>query len=107
MSAIPSVDRHSDNISLAAGGPDTKARGLYAYIKDVDKKLVFPHSQYYDKFTVALFRPPPTFSSEKLPVTVNSLALLEVGRILSLSLHLEMFSHSQASPFYSFVYKLY
>ena len=80
-STVPFVDRHPDNVSLITGSADMKARDFYAYIKDVDKKLVFPHSQYYNKFMVALFRPPPTFSSEKLPVTVNSLALLEVGRI--------------------------
>ena len=107
MFAIPSVDRHPDNVSLAAGSADTKTRNFYAYIKDVDKKpVLFPHSWRHDKLTVASFRPAPTFSSEKLPFMVNSLALLDVGRTLSLSLHLETFSHSQASPFYSFLYTL-
>ena len=105
-SPVPSVDRHQDNVSLAAGSADMKARDFYAHIKDMDKKLVFPHSWYHNKFTVALFRPAPAFSSEKLPFIVNSLTPLEVGRTLSLSLHLEMFSHSQASPFYFFLYTL-
>ena len=95
MSAISSVDRHPDNVSLAAGGADTKARDFYACINDVDKKpVLFPLSWCYDKLTVALLRPAPTSSNEKLPFMANPLALLDVGCIQSLSFHLEMFLHS-------------
>ena len=107
MSAVPSVGRYLDNFSLAAGSAGTKARVFYAYITDVDKKpVLIPHTWCYDKLTVASFRPAPTFSSEKTPSMVNSPALLEVGRTLSLSLHLKMFSHSQASQSYPFLHTL-
>ena len=60
MSAIPSVDRHPDNVSLAAGSTDMKARVFYVYIKDVDKKpVLFPHSWCYDKLTLRCSDPHP------------------------------------------------
>ena len=45
-----------------------KTRVFPAYIEDLDEKSVlFPHSRYYDKFTLVPFRLAPTFWSEKLP----------------------------------------
>jgi len=48
-STVLSIDWHPNNILLAAGSADNKARVLSAYIKDIDK------------------RPPPTVWGEKLP----------------------------------------
>ena len=39
-STVLSLDWHPNNVLLAAGGADMKARVLSAYIKDVDKRLV-------------------------------------------------------------------
>lgn len=39
-STVLSVDWHPNNVLLAAGSADMKARVLSAYIKDVDKRLV-------------------------------------------------------------------
>jgi WD40 repeat protein len=48
-STVLSVDWHPNNVLLAAGSADMKARVFSAYIKDVDKKLplVFSISQYH------------------------------------------------------------
>lgn len=40
-STVLSVDWHPNNVLLAAGSADMKARVFSAYIKDVDKRYVF------------------------------------------------------------------
>ena len=42
-STVLSVDWHPNNVLLAAGSADMKARVFSAYIKDVDKRLVLHH----------------------------------------------------------------
>ena len=39
-STVLSIDWHPDNVLLAAGSADMKARVFSAYIKDVDKRCV-------------------------------------------------------------------
>lgn len=41
-STVLSVDWHPNNVLLAAGSADMKARVFSAYIKDVDKRLARP-----------------------------------------------------------------
>ena len=41
-STVLSVDWHPNNVLLAAGSADMKARVFSAYIKDVDKRCVGP-----------------------------------------------------------------
>ena len=41
-STVLSIDWHSNNVLLAAGSADMKARVFSAYIKDVDKKSALP-----------------------------------------------------------------
>jgi len=65
---VLSIDWHPNNVLLAAGSADMKARVFSAYIKDVDKKSALPpRAWWYDELTVVLFRPAPTFWGEKLP----------------------------------------
>ena len=67
-STILSINWHPNNVLLAAGCADMKARVFPACIKDADKKQVlFPHSWCYNRLTVASFRPAPIFWGEKLP----------------------------------------
>lgn len=58
-STILSVDWHPNNVLLAAGGADMKARVFSAYIKDVDKRSVLYafSSISYTQHSIALFRP--------------------------------------------------
>jgi actin related protein 2/3 complex, subunit 1A/1B len=67
-STVLSVDWHPNNVLLAAGSADNKARVLSAYIKDVDKRYVMyvlwksvPYSW------TACARPTPTVWGDKLP----------------------------------------
>ena len=45
-STVLSVDWHPNNVLLAAGSADMKARVFSAYIKDVDKRSVCLYSKY-------------------------------------------------------------
>lgn len=66
-STVLSVDWHPNNVLLAAGSADMKARVLSAYIKDVDKRLVL-HRGGYTRMTETLStRPAATIWGEKLP----------------------------------------
>jgi actin related protein 2/3 complex subunit 1A/1B len=42
-STVLSVDWHPNNVLLAAGSADMKARVFSAFIKDVDKRFVVQH----------------------------------------------------------------
>ena len=67
-STVLSVDWHPNNVLLAAGSADMKARVFSAYIKDVDKRCVatpsLPRSLIMHH---ASSRPAPTVWGEKLP----------------------------------------
>ncbi|KAH0830719.1 WD40-repeat-containing domain protein [Lanmaoa asiatica] len=49
QSTVLSLDWHPNNVLLAAGSADMKARVLSAYIKDVDKRLVLPPTVWGEK----------------------------------------------------------
>lgn len=66
-STVLSVDWHPNNVLLAAGSADMKARVLSAFIKDVDKRYSF--TAYLSPFLslMCMLRPAPTVWGEKLP----------------------------------------
>lgn len=63
-----SVDWHPNNVLLAAGSADMKARVFSAYIKEVDERLVTCLVHRECGFTIVLLsRPAPTVWGSKLP----------------------------------------
>ena len=91
-----------EQVLLVVSSTDMKARVSSAYVKGLHKKSVsFPHSWRYNMSAVL---PAPTFLGGKLPfgtVCVEPANSAEGWVHTVCPLHLEMFSHSQASPFYS------
>ena len=67
-STVLLVDWHPNNVLLAAGSADMKARVLSAFIKDVDKRYIHLHfSPLHNYRSCACERPAPTVWGEKLP----------------------------------------
>ena len=97
-----SVDWHQNNVLLVAGCADTKPRVFSAYIKDMDKKSVlFFTADPWMNSRLCFSDLYPYFGMESfrlVPFAENLLASLGI-RCTAFSLHMEMFSHSQAGPF--------
>lgn len=66
-STVLSVDWHPNNVLLAAGSADMKARVFSAYIKDVDKKCVANQCERLCFISHFIQRPSPSVWGEKLP----------------------------------------
>ena len=65
-STVLSVDWHPNNVLLAAGSADMKARVFSAYIKDVDKRCVVPSLFQWPPYS-QLVRPGPCVWGDKFP----------------------------------------
>ena len=66
-STVLSVDWHPNNVLLAAGSADMKARVFSAFIKDVDKRHACPNVYLVTSLLIRVPRPAPTVWGEKLP----------------------------------------
>ena len=88
-----SVDWHPNNVLLAAGSADMKARVFSAYIKDVDKKYVSTALSVVRLLIISTGLH-PRFGARSYPSTpyaVNTAALLVAGYTQSASPHPAMF----------------
>lgn len=66
-STVLALDWHPNNVLLAAGSSDYKARVFSAYIKDVDAKYIILVVTSRLRLTVRDYRPDPTVWGSKLP----------------------------------------
>lgn len=84
-STVLSLDWHPNNVLLAAGSADMKARVLSAYIKDVDKRyavLYHPSVQFFSlvvRICVVLRPLSGVRSSHSTPFAPNTLLKREAG----------------------------
>lgn len=98
---VLSLDWHPNNVLLAAGSADLKARVFSAYIKEVDER----HVRYdwksrwrnISEFFVDQHQPSGAQSFHSTPFVENTAAHLEVGFTLLRSRPLEMFWHLRVS----------
>ena len=99
-STVLCVDWHPNNVLLAAGSADMKARVLSAYIKEVDKRCVGKLMNCKCTSSWMDLGPPPPFGvrSYRLTLSAESTQVpLVVGFTLLASLRQAMHSRSQVS----------
>jgi actin related protein 2/3 complex, subunit 1A/1B len=66
-STVLSIDWHPNNVLLASGSADAKARVFSAYIKDIDKRQVHWPLVTHFQGPNQIHSPPPSVWGEKLP----------------------------------------
>ncbi len=99
-STVLSLDWHPNNVLLAAGSADMKARVFSAYIKDVDKKCLLDFSSSMLRVLTLILGPRHRYGARSFrstPFVANTLVLLADGFTASRSLLQETLLPSSVS----------